>query len=174
MFWLVQESNTHECQVVVGLGTSAMFLYGGLEFVNDLAGGETLGIGHQFQQMVVAELLHLPVLGLVQTVGIDQQLFAADIVDMFAIEWIISPKAERMVLIFHLHEPTVEHRGIVATVAEVEPASVEVEPSDKHRDEHHTFIVLCQSLVHTHGDVGGHHAFRGEGAEEAGALGHEQ
>jgi hypothetical protein len=39
---LLFQCDTHQGEVVVGVGTSAMFLYGGLEFVNDLAGGETL------------------------------------------------------------------------------------------------------------------------------------
>ena len=65
MFWLVQESNTHESQVVVGVGACTMLLYGGLELVDDLAGREALGVGHQLQQAGVAQQLFLLVLGFV-------------------------------------------------------------------------------------------------------------
>ena len=151
-----------------------MLLYGLLQSVDHLARGEVLHVGHQLQQSVVAKLFLLSVLGLVQTVSIDEQLSSPDIVDGLPIEGVILPKTERMVFVLHLQELAVEHRRVVAAVAEVEPAGVEMEQSDKHRDEHHTLVVLRQALVHTKGDVGWREALSSKRTEQAGTLRHKQ
>ena len=49
-----------------------MLLYGGLQHIDDLMGIEALRIDHELQQAFVAEEIFLLVLGLVQTIGIDQ------------------------------------------------------------------------------------------------------
>ena len=62
---LLFQCDTHQGEVVVGVGACTMLLYGGLELVDDLAGREALGVGHQLQQAGVAQQLFLLVLGFV-------------------------------------------------------------------------------------------------------------
>ena len=116
----------------------------------------------------------LGVLGLVQTVGIDEQLPAAYVVDALALEGVVLPEAERLIGVLHLEELSVEHRRVVTAVAEVQLTGVQIEQADKHRDEHAAVVVLRQLIIHSYGYIHRREAFSGQCAEQAGRLRHEE
>ena len=64
--------DAHDGEVVVGLGTVAMFVDGGDQGLNHLARRVVMSIAQDTQQPVVAELLLPGVLGFVDTVSIDE------------------------------------------------------------------------------------------------------
>ena len=96
-FYRIFFINTHQRQVIIGLGSGTVLLHGFLQHVDDLTGVETRCVGHQFQESLIAKEFFLLVLSLVQAVGVDQQLTTTDIVDALAFEGIILPEAERLV-----------------------------------------------------------------------------
>ena len=70
-----------------------MRLHSLLQHVDDLTGTQARRVSHQFQQTLVAKQFLIGILGLVQSVGVDQQLFAADILNGIAFEGVVFPKA---------------------------------------------------------------------------------
>ena len=63
----------------------------GLEGVDDLAGGVKAGGAEDVEQALVTELLLLWVLGLVQTIGVDEEGAALDGVDALALIFEFGP-----------------------------------------------------------------------------------
>ena len=66
----------------------------------------------------------MSVLGLVQSVGIDEQLFAPDVSDALAFERIVLPEAKRLVVVLHILELTIDDGRIMSAIAIVQSASV--------------------------------------------------
>ena len=68
-----------------------------------------------------------------------------------------------------------DYGGIMAGVAEVEMARLEVDKSEEHGDEHARLVVLArEGLVDLRTNIGRHELLGGKRAEQAGGLGHEQ
>ena len=81
----------HQGQVVVGLCTFPERFNGLAELADDLLGIKGYRLGHQLDQPLVSKSLMDWVHGLVQTVGIDQHLTFADILNGLALENEILP-----------------------------------------------------------------------------------
>ncbi len=88
----------------------------------------------------------MQVLGLVQTVGIDEQRAVGYTGYLLADERQSWPKTDGGIR-FHLQElstfvTAAYYRRIVTAVAEVEPTGLEVDQTDEHGDKHTAFIVF--------------------------------
>ena len=93
----------------------------------------------------------MDILGLVNTVGIDEERLAVHISHLLTSEVHFRPQANRRISL-HLHIFAVEQRGVMACVTVLHVTSLEVDESDEHRDEHSLIVVLCQSVVQAAGD----------------------
>ena len=62
----------------------------------------------------------------------------------------------------------------MSCVAVVEATRLQVDQSDEHGDKHALLVALRQYVVHARGYLGRLHVLRGQNAEQASGLGHEQ
>ena len=91
------------------------------------------------QQTLVRKLFLLTILSLVKSVGINEQWMVGDVVYLFTLELEVRPESDGAVW-NHVDEVgttlAYQHRGIVAGIAEVKVAGVQVDESEEHGDEH--------------------------------------
>ncbi len=151
----------------------------GLEGVDDLAGGVKAGGAEDVEQALVTELLLLWVLGLVQTIGVDEEGTALDGVDALALVFESGPQANGGTG-NHLQEIAVtlaatDDGGIMTGIAEVEVTGGEVDESEEERDEHTALVVVAREcVVHAVAYLCGHHPLFGQCEEESRGLCHEE
>ena len=143
---------TKNCQVIVRVGPIAMFLNRLAEHFDDLTSCKILSICHLLEQPFVAELNLLRIHGLVETVGVDEYLFASNVGDCLTLERQIVEESEGAVLMSELYELTSKDWWIMSAVAEIKLSGLEVYYADEHRDEHHRVVALTEAAIHTIGN----------------------
>ena len=161
-------------EVVVGFCTVAVLFDGGLEDFDHLAGGLVLILCNDVDDAFITKLLMGWVHGFVQTVGVKEEFLAADIVDALALEGEFVEETQWTVIVLEFEEAVIEHRWVVAAVAEFEQTGVEIDDAEEHGDEHHGVVAFAQAAIHAGGQLFGLQSLAGQGAEQAGGLRHEE
>ena len=150
-----------------------MLLNGCVADINELTGTGEGGVGEYAEHTVVAKLFLLKVLGLVETVGIDEDGLALDVVVLLTDIFQIVPQADGGVRLY-LHELACQNRRVVAGITVVHVTTLQVNESDEHGDKHAVLVANGQLVVQAGGNIVGLETLLGQCTEHADGLCHEQ
>lgn len=155
--------DTHHSQVIVRLSSTAMLQNGTSQCLDDLTGVIEMSLAKDMEQMVVAKLNELAVLGLVQSVSIDKQRMVLDTLYLLANKLKIGPETNWRIGL-HIEEVavigiTTDDGRIMTSIAEREMARREINQSKEECHEHAAIVVISyQRIVHAGAYLSGLHA----------------
>ena len=139
------------------------------------------GLAEHAEHAFLTKLFLHAVLGLVDTIGVDEKQATADVAEVASNEGVVGPESDGDVGLDveeaeyglrGVHASLAVDRWVVAAVTVVEVAGLEVDDADEHGDEDGILVISRHRVVQLGGDDLRGEALFGDGTEQVDSDGH--